>query len=317
MSRQPDLTKKVNKFYDLIDKACLVYYEDQKTDYLEAFIKVASDLTIDFDEGKLSDKAIDKLHQIYHKIEEDSFLNEEVRLAYELIIVKGLKHRNLVLDFITPDVINYLYTYIIRGILKYTNYKNKKEIVILDTLLGTGNLLQTIINNVDGVEISGVGIDHDELLVHVAKALSELLGNELVINYQDARNENYQYADIVIGDFGNVEGVYDIILKRSINLAEDGYFIYLVDNDFFTKCSAEERDIIYKEMTFIGLIVLPDNFTISSHTGKSIIVGKKKVMKDYQTSIIKIDENVSKDSLESTINKINNMFKNLEEKTYA
>ena len=238
MSKSQSISKKVNKFYDLIDKACLIYYEDIKMDYLEAFIKVASDLTDDFDEGTLSDEAIDKLNQIYHKIEDDSFLNEEVRLACELIIVKGLKHRNLVLDFITPDVINYLYTYIVRAILKYTNYKNKKEIVILDTLLGTGNLLQTIINNVDGVEISGVGIDYDELLVHTAKALSELLGNELVINYQDAKNENYQYADIVIGDFGNVEGVYDIIVKRSINLPDGGYFIYLVDNDFFRRSTA-------------------------------------------------------------------------------
>ena len=317
MSRQPDLTKKVNKFYDLIDKACFVYYEDQKTDYLEAFIKVASDLTIDFDEGKLSDKAIDKLHQIYHKIEEDSFLNEEVRLACELIIMKGLKQRNLILDFITPDVINYLYTYIVHAILEFTSYKNKKELVIMDTVLGTGNLLQAIINNTDKVEIKGIGIDHDELLVHTAKALSELLGNELVINYQDAKNDNYEYADIVIGDFGEVEDAHEIILKRIINLPDDGYFIYLINNDFFAKCSDEVRDKIRKEMTFIGLVVLPEKFTSSSHIGKSIIVGKKAVLSDYQMAVIKIDENINKDSFEDAINKINKMFKNLEEKAYA
>ena len=317
MSRQPDLTKKVNKFYDLIDKACLVYYEDQKTDYLEAFIKVAEDLTDEFDEGKLSDKAIDKLNQIYHKIEEDSFLNEEVRLACELIIMKGLKQRNIILDFITPDVINYLYTYIIRAILSYTKYKDKKELVIMDTVLGTGNLLQTIINNVDGVSIKGIGIDHDELLVHTAKALSELVGNELVINYQDARNENYEYADIVIGDFGEVKDVASIIIKRSINLPDEGYFVYLVNNDFFANCTEEEKNQIRKEMTFIGLIVLPEKFTSSSHIGKSIIVGKKKVMKDYEMAVIRIDENIDKNSFEDAINKINNMFKKLEEKTNA
>lgn len=317
MSNNQDLSKKVNKFYDLIDKACLVYYDEFKMDYLEAFIKVAKDLTDDFDEGKLSDKAIEKLHQIYHKIEEDSFLNEEVRLACELVIVKGLKHRNLVLDFITPDVINYLYTYIVRAILKFTRYKEKKELVILDTVLGTGNLLQTIINNVDGVDITGVGIDYDELLVHTAKAFSELLGNELIINYQDAKKENYQYADIVIGDFGSVSDVYDIIIKRSMNLPNGGYFIYLIDNDFFTKCSDELRNEIRNELTIVGLIVLPNNFTNAGHVGKSIIIGKKQVMEDYQMAIIKIDENADKDSYEKTINKINNMFKNLEDKTYA
>ena len=314
MSRQPDLTKKVNKFYNLIDKACLVYYEDQKTDYLEAFIKVSKDLTMDFNEGKLSDKAIDKLHQIYHKIEEDSFLNEEVRLACELIILKGLKQRNIILDFMTPDVINYLYTYIINAILKYTNYKDKKELVIMDTVLGTGNLLQTIINNVDKVEIKGIGIDHDELLVHTARALSELLGNELVINYQDAKNDNYEYADIVIGDFGEVNDVHEIILKRLINLPNDGFFVYLINNDFFIKGSDSIKEKLKKETTFIGLIVLPDKFTSEGHIGKSIIIGKKAIMKDYQMAVIKIDENVNKDSFEDAINKINTMFKNMEGK---
>ena len=117
-TKKPNLSKKVDKFYNLIDKACMIYYEDEKMDYIEAFIKVAKDLTLEFDEDKLSDEAIDKLKAIYEKIENEDFLNEEVRLACELIIVKGLKHRNLVLDFITPDVINYLYTYIVRAILQ-------------------------------------------------------------------------------------------------------------------------------------------------------------------------------------------------------
>ena len=156
---KPNLSKKVDEFYNLIDKACMIYYEDLKMDYIEAFIKVAKDLTEEFDEDKLSDEAIDKLKAIYEKIENENFLNEEVRLASELIIVKGLKHRNLVLDFITPDVINYLYTYIVRAILKYKDF-DKDNLVILDTVLGTGNLLQTIVNNVDGKEI-------DEIYVHL------------------------------------------------------------------------------------------------------------------------------------------------------
>lgn len=317
MSKKQDLSRNVNRFYNLIDKACTIYYNDVKMDYIEAFIKVAKDLTDNFEEGKLSDSAIQKLQDIYQKIEEDSFLNEEVRLACELIIVKGLKHRNVSLDFVTPDVINYLYTYIVRAILKYTNYKEKKNLVIMDTVLGTSNLLQTIINNVEDVEITGIGIDYDELLVHIAKALSELLGNELVINYQDAKKENYDYADIVIGDFGEVKDVYDIILKRCLNTSDDGYFIYLINNDFFTNCNEEFREEIKKNMTFIGLIVLPDNFTTVRHIGKSIIIGKKQILKDYQMAVIKINEDVNKNSLEDAINKINNMFKNLEGKTYA
>lgn len=316
-TKKPNLSKKVDKFYNLIDKACMIYYEDEKMDYIEAFIKVAKDLTLEFDEDKLSDEAIAKLKAIYEKIENEDFLNEEVRLACELIIVKGLKHRNLVLDFITPDVINYLYTYIVRAILKYKDLKDKDNIVILDTVLGTGNLLQTIVNNVEGVDIKCVGIEYDELLIHTAKALSELVGNDLVINYQDAKSDNYEYADIVIGDFGGVKDVYDIILKRIINLDDEGYFIYLIDNDFFNNCPSDFQKKMKKLATFVGLIVLPNRFTSESHVGKSIIIGKKKVLNDYQMAIIKINEELDKDSFEQAIDKINNMFMNLEGKTYA
>lgn len=316
-TNKQDLTKKVDKFYNLIDKACTIHYEDLKMDYIEAFIKVANDLTNEFDEDKLSDEAIDKIKAIYEKIESEHFLNEEVRLACELIIIKGLKHRNLVLDFITPDVINYLYTYIVKAILNYTDYSKKEELVILDTVLGTGNLLQTIINNINEVDIKGVGIEFDELLIHTAKALSELVGNELVINYQDAKNENYQYADIVIGDFGNVRDVYDIILKRTLNLPDGGYFIYLIDNDFFVNCKEEYKKKIKDELTFVGLVVLPNRFTAEGHIGKSILIGKKATLKDYEMAVIKIHEELDKDSFEDAIDKINNMFKNLEGKTNA
>ena len=73
--------KKVDLFYNLVDKACMIYYNDLGTDYLEAFIKVSESLTEEFDDLKLSKKSVDKLNSIYNQITETDFLNEEVRLA--------------------------------------------------------------------------------------------------------------------------------------------------------------------------------------------------------------------------------------------
>ena len=36
--------KKVDLFYDLVDSACMTYYEDIKRDYLEGFISFADAL---------------------------------------------------------------------------------------------------------------------------------------------------------------------------------------------------------------------------------------------------------------------------------
>ena len=234
MSKNID-NKKIDLFYKLVDKACMIYYNDLGTDYLEAFIKVSESLTDEFDEMKLSKKSIEKLNAIYNEISENDFLNEEVRIACELILVKGLKHRNVLLDFMTPDVINYLYVHIVKSIIDNCNFGD--EITILDTVLGTSNLLQTIINNIEeykDIKIHGIGIEKDELLVHLSKALSNLLDNEIIINFNDALKKINNCANIIVGDFGESKDVYEIIKLRLDNLADDGFFVYVVNNDFFT-----------------------------------------------------------------------------------
>ena len=60
--------KKVDLFYDLIDKACMIYYNDIKRDYLEAFISFTNALINGLDEPKLSNKAVQKLEKIINQI---------------------------------------------------------------------------------------------------------------------------------------------------------------------------------------------------------------------------------------------------------
>lgn len=303
--------KKVSLFYDLIDKACMVYYNELGKDYLEGLIQVSFDLDseeIDFND-KLSKKAIDKLLKYYDEINNNDFLNEEVRLALELIIVKGFKHRNILLDFMTPDAINYIFVHIIKSIIENTNIACK-DFTILDTCLGTSNLLLTILNNID-MDISGVGIENDELMTHLAKAFSNLLNNEIIINYNNALDDINTICDIVIGDFGEVTDIYKIIEKRIDNLKDNGYFIYLVNNDFFKNASNEFRNNIKETSTIFGMIVLPSKFTNKEHIGKSIIIGKKSVLNSYDMGIIQMKEELSQENLIDTFNKIEKLIKNI------
>ena len=80
----------------------------------------------------------------------------------------------------------------------------------------------------------------------------------------------------------------------------------MVNNDFFTKATNEFKEALLKEATLMGLIVLPSNFVKKGHVGKSIIVGKKEILKDYQMSVISIDENLS--DMNNVAKKINKMF---------
>lgn len=303
--------KKVDLFYDLIDKACMIYYNDIKRDYLEAFISFTNALINGLDEPKLSNKTVQKLEKIINQISSQDFLNEEVRLAVELVLIKGYKHRNLLLDFLTPDGVSYIFSFIVNSIInndsKYKDLDDDDfdEVVVMDTVMGAGNMLNTIINN-GARNITGIGIERDILLANLAKSLAEIIDNDIIVNVQDAKIKFNALADIIVGDFGETEDVYDIILARLDNILNNGYFAYMVNNDFFTKATNEFKEALLKEATLMGLIVLPSNFVKKGHVGKSIIVGKKEILKDYQMSVISIDENLS--DMNNVAKKINKMF---------
>ncbi|MDY4146079.1 MAG: hypothetical protein SOY54_07665 [Bacilli bacterium] len=297
--------KKVDLFYDLVDSACMTYYEDIKRDYLEGFISFADALINGLNDSKLSNKAIKKLNSLIDKIEKEEFLNEEVRLASELVFIKGFKNKNMSLDFLTPDAINYIFSFVCNTIISH-NYQNKK-VTIMDTVLGAGNLLQTIMNNAK-TEVCGIGIEKDELLARLAKSLSEIIDNDIIVNLNDAKNANNSLAEIIVGDFGESKEIYDIILKRLDNLQEKGYFVYLINNDFFINVPKNFREDLVSRSTLLGLIVLPQKFVSKGHIGKSIIIGKKEILKDYQMSVITINDDLSENNMEIVMNKINKMF---------
>lgn len=297
-------SKKIDLFYDLFDEACMLYYEYTKKDYLECFNILTSGLIDGFYDEKLKVEDNLKIQTLLEKIEGYEFKNEEVRIATLLLLIKGFKSNNMGLDFITPDTIGYLFSYIINRIVEKENYK--EQITVLDTCLGSSNLLQTVINNVK-IDIVGVGIENDDTLTEVAKSFSLLLDNNVIINYNDALNDIINVADVVIGDFNGVNKLHEIILKRLDNLTIDGYFIYLVDNDFFASAPKTFKEKLQEKATLTGLILLPENFTKEDKPGKSIIIGKKQINKDYKMSICALDE-INENSMAIAMEKINKMF---------
>ena len=174
-----DTNKLVDIFYDFLDKACMAIYDDIHLDYLESFLIVSNAITkittddVDimdpsFYDKRLSNKCVKKLSKIYTDLEEYEFSSEVVRLATELILIKGFKARNLLLDFVTPDTINYLFSYIINSIIRYNKeYSDMDNIRILDTVLGTGNLVQTIINNSNALRVDSIKMWQFVHILHI------------------------------------------------------------------------------------------------------------------------------------------------------
>lgn len=309
------MSKQIDLIYDLIDQAAMIYYDNLKVDYLEALLLVNKGLNYDEFDSRLTDEAIIKLEEIYHIFSLESFYNEEVRLALELLIIKAFKHINFPLNIMTPDFINYLLVIIVNSLFK------NEDITILDTALGTANMLQAISNNyVNHAKI--IGIENNEMLTKIASASADLQNNELIIYFQDALNTVLDVVDLVVGDLDayDVEenklsknhlyqqGVryfpYLMITERLNNLRPGGYFIYLIENDFFQKENSDFfKQYLEKEASLLGLIILPKEIFLDGYLGKSILIGKKEVLHSYELMILDIP-NLSEDSIKRSVNKL-------------
>lgn len=316
--------KNVDLIYDILDQAAMIHYEHLKIDYLSALTEINNNLNKNEYHSKLSDEVINNLEFLYKPIIEGKFLNEEIRLALQLYVVKGLKHINYPTNIMTPDFINYLYVVIINRLFK------EQTISIIDTNLGTGNLLSTISNNYPG-DAYLIGIENDLKLTEYASASMEIQQTEIKIYFQDALNKVLDRVDLVIGDLATYEveaglkldnelyqaGIryfpYLVIASRLENIQEDGYFIYLVDNDFFAyDAMGMFKSYIDKHASLVGLIALPQEIFLEKHRGKSIIIGKKTQTKLNELMAVEVS-GLDNASLEKAINRINIMIDKIKE----
>ena len=305
--------KNVDLYFDYIDNACLIIYEETHLDYLDCLIRVGNDIIEGVNDTGLSSESINKLEEIYERIFSHSFLNEEIRLAMQLLIVKGFKHHDsFSLDLMTPDSICYLFAFIIS-----LYFDDEKRITILDTALGTGNLINAISNfcTRENYDLSLIGIEKEQKLAELAKVNTDLQGNEIQIYLNDALSPNYFLADVIIGDIDTnyIDDKYFpyLLINRFIdNLNEDGIFIYLIANDFFNQKDVKEFKNAFSG-TFLGLIVLPDTLFQDNVVGKSILIGTNKRINNYDMLVMNLASLVDKEKVQESINNITEWIINL------
>lgn len=269
-------SKNIDIFYDYIDEASLLIYQDARISYLASLVRAIDGLVGNLNDNMLSMETIDKLDKIYDTLAKVNFLNEEVRIAFELLVIKGLKDSSIYpLDIITPDAIGYIFSNII-------NRYAKDDDEILDIGLGTGNLLYTI-SNYSKMKLNLIGIEKEELLCEIARVSAEAQAIDVNIYCNDALDGFGHKVDLIIGDIVNddKEGYlpYKLLNTYINNLEEDGIFAILVSNDFFA-----QKELNYFRTNFIGsllgLIVLPDTMFKSEDKKKSILIGSKKKIDD-------------------------------------
>lgn len=295
----------IETLYDVLDESATLLYERLKMPYLSGLVKTAENIlahSVQTEDEELNETLFKKI-EFLSDIE---FQKEEIRKAFQYVVLKGLKHQNISNQMMTPESIGMLMGYLIDKLYDLDHYR------IYDPLIGTGNLITSIANQMEK-DAELIGVDNFGISYELSQALFGLLHYGNQIFYQDTRTSKNIKADVIVSDFSAVQQseIYDIINHQVENINDNGYFIFMVDNLFFEALNVKEfiKDIS-KQWHFFGMMILPES--IFKTQEKTIIVLQDKGDKFIQPDsfmMVEIPDFKDPNALASVINQLNQWFK--------
>lgn len=221
---------------------------------------------------------------------------EDIRKAIQLAILKGM-HKNVQANHqMTPDSLGFLVGYFVEQFLD-TKLKSEETLEIADLAIGTGNLLLTVMNQLDR-NIQGYGVEIDDLLIQLAAVSGDLQQQPINLYRQDALQNlmldpvDAIVSDLPVGYYPDTEFAenYEIhaeegmtyahhmLIEQAINYTkEGGYLFFLVPNNIF---ESEQAPLLYtyiqKHAWIQAVVQLPENLFKKQELAKSLFILQKK-----------------------------------------
>lgn len=300
--------KKIEKFYDYFDQVADILYHEYQKSYIEGMNEAFNFLLDAEFEGTFKDEDIQKITALKETISSEKFGREEVRKAVQLGLLKGYKHAYRSNSLITPDTIGIFVGYLIKKL-----YRNQSISTVFDPLVGTGNFVYTVLNHID-IDAKVYGVDNDIVKCNLSRNLGDLLDYENEMFYQDTFTYHDRGFDLILTDMplGNEVPYfpYQVINHHMDLLVEGGYFITLIENDFFEQKGSDifKQEIEQKGFMF-GLIKLSE--TLFKSNPKSILIIRKKgegITKSKDFLLVDLPSFNEIESFNQTIQKIDTWF---------
>ena len=270
------VSQTVETLFSIFDSSAVVLRKELDVTYLEALVETGDNLF----EGailqeELSESAIERLNREYSTFNEETYKGEEIRKAFQLAILKGMKEGVQANHEMTPDAVGMFMSYLFHKFMKGQN-----EITVLDPAIGTGNLMTTVFNSAqENITMSGFGVEVDEVLIKLALVNANLQKHAIEFFHQDGLAPLYidpvdaVVSDLPVGYYPNEIGASEYKLKADEGMSyahhlfieqsvkhtkEGGYLFFLVPNFIFESDQAPKLHAFIKETCFIqGLLQLP------------------------------------------------------------
>ncbi|AJG76983.1 MULTISPECIES: class I SAM-dependent methyltransferase [Bacillus] len=324
------MSQTVETLFSIFDSSAVVLRKELDVTYLEALVETGDNLF----EGailqeELSEAAIERLNREYSTFNEETYKGEEIRKAFQLAILKGMKEGVQANHEMTPDAVGMFMSYLFHKFMQGQN-----EITVLDPAIGTGNLMTTVFNSAkEGLTMSGFGVEVDEVLIKLALVNANLQKHAIEFFHQDGLAPLYidpvdaVISDLPIGYYPNEIGASEYKLKADEGMSyahhlfieqsvkhtkEGGYLFFLVPNFIFESDQAPKLHAFIKETCFIqGLLQLPVSMFKNEKNAKSIFVLQKKgpsVTMPKQALLVELPKFSNMKAMEDIMDQLNTWF---------
>lgn len=324
------VSQTVETLFSIFDSSAVVLRKELDVTYLEALVETGDNLF----EGailqeELSESAIERLNREYSTFNEETYKGEEIRKAFQLAILKGMKEGVQANHEMTPDAVGMFMSYLFHKFMQGQN-----EITVLDPAIGTGNLMTTVFNSAkEGLTMSGFGVEVDEVLIKLALVNANLQKHAIEFFHQDGLAPLYidpvdaVVSDLPIGYYPNEIGASEYKLKADEGMSyahhlfieqsvkhtkEGGYLFFLVPNFIFESDQAPKLHAFIKQTCFIqGLLQLPVSMFKNEKNAKSIFVLQKKgpsVTMPKQALLVELPKFSNMKAMEDIMDQLNTWF---------
>lgn len=324
------VSQTVETLFSIFDSSAVVLRKELDVTYLEALVETGDNLF----EGailqeELSEAAIERLNREYSTFNEETYKGEEIRKAFQLAILKGMKEGVQANHEMTPDAVGMFMSYLFHKFMQGQN-----EITVLDPAIGTGNLMTTVFNSAkEELTMSGFGVEVDEVLIKLALVNANLQKHAIEFFHQDGLASLYidpvdaVVSDLPVGYYPNEIGASEYKLKADEGMSyahhlfieqsvkhtkEGGYLFFLVPNFIFESDQAPKLHAFIKETCFIqGLLQLPVSMFKNEKNAKSIFVLQKKgpsVTMPKQALLVELPKFSNMKAMEDIMDQLNTWF---------
>lgn len=321
--------KDVEKMFIVMDNTSTAIKEKLDLPYLDALVESGENLFFQEIPKEYPKELISALTEEYKKVNLAEYGKEELRKAFQLAVLKGMKEAVQPHHAMTPDAVALFTGYLVQKFMK-----KAEHLTLLDPVAGSGNLLTAVLNQLKEKKCEAFGVEVDETLLRLAWVNANIQKHKVELFHQDVIKPLYAdpvdvvVADLPVGYYPDDEGAkvfkvsekdghtfaHHLIIEQAVHhLKETGIGIFIVPNNLFeSEQSGLLKAWIKENVTILGLLQLPESLFKSTVHAKSILILQKNgegAIKPKQAMLAQLPSFSNKAGLANVMEQINEWFK--------